>query len=110
MPFSMICSECKKMQNPYLDKKTEKVYCEECEKEISNINHFAKIQLKTLKQYKVKSQKSFSVKCNKCNKEDRPTVKDKELYCSSCQEPMDHISPYFKKILIENLGSLDKGL
>lgn len=84
MAFLTFCSnkECRKQMEPYIDPKTDKVYCSSCDMEISNITYFAKQQMKSLKQYKPKNTTSFAVKCNKCNKEDRPMVQKDKLFCS----------------------------
>jgi uncharacterized Zn finger protein (UPF0148 family) len=93
---------------PYIDPKDDKVYCSICDKEITNITHFAKMQMKTLKQYKPKTTTSFSIKCQSCNKEDRPKILNGEVVCSNCQKPLNHLSPMFKNMLKEKLKEVDK--
>lgn len=105
MPFSLVCTNkgCGKQMEPYLDPKDDKVYCSLCDKEISNITHFAKIQMKSMKQFKQKNTTSFSIKCKKCNKEDRPKVVNDDIVCAHCKKPMDHLSAPFKIMLKEKL-------
>lgn len=108
MPFTMPCpTKGCGMQQPYIDPKTDKVYCSNCDKEISNVTHFAKIQMKTLKQYKEKKGKSFSVKCNHCSVEDRPVIDKDKFLCAACKKEMN-ISEAFKLTLKHYFGSLDK--
>lgn len=111
MPFTMQCQNkgCCKMQEPYLDKDTDKVYCSACNNEIKEATHFAKMQMKALKQYRQKESKSFSVKCEHCKNDDRPIPgKDKKSYfCSVCKKELN-LSQAFKKMLDERLKSADK--
>jgi rRNA maturation endonuclease Nob1 len=94
---------CGKTMEPYLDPNTDKVYCSLCDGEITNITHFAKVQMKTLKQFKQKKVISFAVKCQKCGKEDRPKLVGEDIICRSCKKPMDHLSEPFKIMLREKL-------
>lgn len=112
MPFSMPCNNkgCGKMQEPYIDTKDDKVYCSLCDKEMANISHFTKVQMKSLKQFKQKTTVSFSVKCRSCNKEGRPKVIKEEVVCSSCMKPLDHLSIPFKNMLKEQLKTADKDI
>lgn len=112
MPFSMPCPhvDCKKMQSPYIEQKTDKVFCSLCEKEIPNVSHFAKIQMKTLKQYKEKKQVSFAVKCQSCSKEARPLIENNDVVCSFCKKPHSHLSEAFKFMLKEKLKNVDKDI
>lgn len=105
MAFSMNCTNkgCGKMQEPFIDPKTDKVYCSVCDREVSGITHFAKMQLKALKQYRPKNTTSFAVKCPLCQKEDRPKLKDDDLVCSGCQKPLSNLSLPFKNMLKEKL-------
>lgn len=104
----MACTNkgCGKLQEPYIDPKTDKVYCSLCDLEISNITHFAKIQMKTLKQYKAKKTISFAIKCPSCNKEDRPKVVGQDIVCVNCKKPMTHLSEPFKIMLREKLKTV----
>ena len=110
MPFATQCTnkECNKFQEPYMDKKTEKVYCSVCHTEITNLTHFAKIQLKSLGQFRKKSTDSFSVKCNKCGQESRPKVINDEVVCGECNASLNHISDIYKNMLKEKLKMADK--
>lgn len=96
----MQCSNkgCGQMQSPYIDPKTDKVYCSLCDKEIKEATHFAKVQMKSLKQYREKKGRSFSVKCSLCNNEDRPLSEGNKYLCSSCKKELN-ISDAFKLIL-----------
>lgn len=110
MSFLMPCNNkgCGKTQAPYLNKKDNKVYCSECDGEIPNVSHFAKHQMKTLKQYK-SEKKSFAVRCDKCKKESRPTISKDELYCGECGLKLD-INIFFKKMLLDQLKNADKDI
>lgn len=104
MPFSMQCNNkgCGQIQSPYLDKETNQVFCSLCEKEILNATSFAKNQMKSMKQFKEKKQKSFSVKCNNCGVLDRPILESNSCKCASCKKEMN-VSPIFINVLQENL-------
>lgn len=110
MPFSMICSnrKCGKQMEPYIDPKTDKVYCSSCNNEITNITSFAKVQMKSLKQFKPKETTSFSVKCNICNKDGRPKLVNDDVVCGSCNRPLENLSNPFKLMLKEKLKTADK--
>jgi ribosomal protein L34E len=99
---------CNKTVTPYLDKEANKVFCSECECEIENVTHFAKVQMQTLKQYRQKKTKSFSVKCASCNKEDRPKIDGKDIYCRFCNSAQNQLTPFFKNMLIEQLKKIDE--
>lgn len=105
MPFATSCSNkgCGKHMEPYIDPKDDKVYCSACDKELSNITYFTKMQMKSNKQYKPKNTVSFMVKCSKCNKEDRPKLVNKDIVCPNCNKPHDHLSEPFKIMLREKL-------
>jgi|SRR6185436_11212802 len=94
---------CGKTQEPYINIKDDKVYCSICDREISNISYFAKVQMKNLKQFKQKIPIPFSVKCNKCNKEDRPKLIKDNLVCTGCNNPLDNLSLPFKNMLKQKL-------
>jgi hypothetical protein len=110
MAFSITCTNkgCVKIQQPYIDPQTDKVFCSECDREISNISQFAKNQMKASKQFKQKLPSSFSVKCDKCNKVGRPNLINDELFCSSCNKPLTNLSLTFKNMLKEKLKKLAK--
>lgn len=112
MPFQTVCTNkgCHKSQEPYLDPKNDKVYCSKCEQEINNITHFAKMQMKTLKQFKPKNTTSFSIKCLNCGREGRPQLTNNDVVCSSCQKPLNNLSVPFKNMLKEQLKTVDKEL
>ena len=110
--FSMPCSNkgCGKVQEPYLDPKDNKVYCSMCNREIENVTHFAKIQMKSLKQFKQKAAISFAVKCDKCGKEDRPLLINDSVVCAACKKPLDKLSLPFLNMLKEKLKTAGKDI
>lgn len=112
MPFSIVCTNkgCYKQNEPYIDPKTDKVHCSVCDGEIQNITHFAKVQMKTLKQYRVKTATSFAIKCKYCSKEDRPVILNNDVVCSKCKKPMDQLSAPFKAMLKDKLKTVDKDI
>src|SRR5713101_2892305 len=109
MPFLINCNNkgCNKTQEPYIDPKDDKVYCSLCDKEITNITYFTKVQMKSLKQFKPKTSTSFSVKCPKCNKEGRPKIINDDIVCSGCSKSLDHLSVAFKNMLKDQLKKVD---
>ena len=106
MPVQLQCPHkgCMKVQEAWLDPKNDKVYCAACEREIENINHFVKVQLKTLRQYRPKNTTAFSVKCGNCSKESAPVLKNNDVVCSSCTKPLNHLSPIFRNMLKDQLS------
>jgi len=101
MSFSTNCTNkgCGKFQEPYIDPKTDKVFCSICHKELINITRFVKLQMKSTKQYRAKETASFSVLCNKCNQKKRPKLVNNEIICGGCGEILDNISDAFKTML-----------
>lgn len=97
---------CCKIMEPYLDPKTDKVYCSQCDREIANITHFAKIQMKSLKQFKQKKVVSFAVKCQTCGKEERPKIVGEDLVCKGCDNVHSHLSEPFKIMLRDKLKTV----
>lgn len=112
MPFMMNCTNkgCCKQMEPYIDPKDDKVYCAECNKELSNITYFAKVQLKSLKQFKQKKAVSFAVKCRNCGKEERPKVVKEDIVCPACNKAHTHLSEPFKIMLREKLKTAGQDL
>lgn len=108
--FSMPCNNkgCGKVQEPYIDPKDDKVYCSLCNREIDNVTYFAKIQMKSLKQYKPKVATSFAVKCDKCDKEARPLLINDDVICAGCKKPLDKLSVPFRNMLKEKLKTVGK--
>ena len=88
MPFIMQCDnrKCLKSQSPLLDIATNKVYCEECNGEITNITNMAKQQLKNFNQTTSNKQttESYSIVCNQCKHKGTPKLINKELVCVKC--------------------------
>lgn len=88
MPFRTYCQhkECRKEMLPLIDKKTNKVYCGECDLEITTIDPFMKAQLIGMGQVKTANAKkaSFGVVCPKCSVKDTPTIKGDLAFCRGC--------------------------
>jgi len=111
MPFSMNCTNrgCNKLQEPYLDPKDDKIYCSLCDREITNITYFAKVQMKSMRQFKPKITTSFAIKCDKCGREARPILTDDEdVVCAGCHKSLDKLSVPFKNMLKEKLKTVGK--
>ena len=86
MPFRTFCSnkECREEMQPEIDKKTKKVFCTECDKEIDSVDDFMKRQLISMGQVRrvKKESNSFSVKCEKCENMVKPVLgKDRQIIC-----------------------------
>lgn len=104
MPFMTNCTTkgCGKYQAPILDKVSNKVYCSECGAEITNLSHFAKIQMTTLGQVKKPAKQAYTVRCEKCRQESLPKIDGNDkLVCSSCNNIINNIGKPFE-ILIRN--------
>ena len=97
---------CGQVMEPYIDPKTDKVYCSVCDKEINNVTHFAKVQMKTLKQFRQKKAVSFAVKCQSCGKEERPKIVGEDVVCPACKKSHDHLSEPFKIMLKDKLKTV----
>ena len=87
------------IMQPYIDPKTEKVYCSMCNAEVPNVTHFAKTTLKTLKQYRQKSTATFKVTCKNCNYEDQPSLVNNIIICPKCKKEHSHLTEPFKLML-----------
>lgn len=112
MPFTIVCNNkgCGDIMEPYLEPETNKVFCSKCDKELNNITHFVKSQMKQLKQFKPKKQISFSVKCKKCNHENRPIIINKDVVCPACKDVHTHLSEAFKIMLFNNLKKISQDI
>jgi hypothetical protein len=110
MAFSTFCTNkgCGKIQEPYLDPKDNKVYCSECDREITNITPFVKIQMKSMKQFRQTKPKPFAVKCPACGREEQPMHLGDDIVCSMCGDPLNNLSPIFKNMLKEKLKNANK--
>lgn len=111
MAFSTFCTNkgCGKIQEPYIDPQTNKVFCSACDGEISNLTQFTKNQMKMSKQFRKKEPKPFAVKCGKCGREERPKLAPKDdIVCGACGQSLDNLSPIFKNMLKDKLKSVDK--
>jgi ribosomal protein L34E len=107
MGFRIFCDQkgCRKEMEPALDKTDNKVYCTECGKEIHCVTEFAKNQMVSLGMVKRESkrQQAFSVRCNKCNKENPPTLKKDRLHCAHCDAEIEGLSAPFALAIKEFL-------
>lgn len=110
MPFSMICNNkgCGKQMEPYLDVKDNRVYCSSCDREMNNVTHFVKVQMKSLKQFRQKQTVAFGVKCQNCNKEAQPKIVNDDIVCPSCNKVHTHLSEPFKIMLKDKLKTANK--
>jgi len=104
---------CGEHQTPKIDKETNEVICDECGKPISNVTDFFKRQLISFGQIvrNEKTQRAFSVKCTKCNKEDQPILNsDGDIQCAHCKHVFgDELSKPFKNTLKQFLRNALKG-
>ena len=96
------------MMQPYLDPKTEKVYCSTCNVEVLNVSHFVKTTLKTLKQYKQKSTATFRVTCKNCGHEDQPSLVNEDIICPKCKKAHLHLTEPFKLMLKQCLKAANQ--
>ena len=112
MPFMTNCVNkgCGKLMEPYIDPKDDKAYCSDCDRELPNITHFAKVQMKSLKQFKQKKGLAFAVKCQSCGKEERPKLVKDDIVCPGCNKPHTHLSAPFKIMLKEKLKTAGQDL
>ena len=118
MPISLTCNnsytdrgkikKCGTME-PFMDPKTEKVYCSSCLTELT-VNHFTKITMKNLKQFKEKNTQTFNVKCQKCKTEAQPVMLKNDFICPQCNNPHQQLSEPFKIVLREKLKTTNQDL
>jgi Zn finger protein HypA/HybF involved in hydrogenase expression len=118
MAVTMVCNntytdekgkqkKCGEME-PYLDPKTNKVFCSKCDQEMANVTHFMKTTLKTLKQYRTKQPVPFGVKCQNCGRDAQPKVVKDDIVCPTCNKPHTHLSEPFKIMLRDKLKTANK--
>jgi len=107
MVFTIDCTNrgCAAMMTPYLDPKTNKVYCSKCDGEIENVSPFTKNAMRASKQVKQKEKKSFAVKCA-CGHDDRPQIADGKVVCASCGQEQTQLTPHYAMMLKEQLKKL----
>lgn len=112
MPFMTYCINkgCGKQMEPYIDPKDDKVYCSECDGELPNITHFAKVQMKTLKQYRQKKGASFQIECKNCGRKERPKLVKDDIVCPACNKAHTNLSEPFKIMLREKLKTAGQDL
>lgn len=112
MAFIIQCDNrgCLQSQAALLDVESNEVTCAECGNVIKNVTHFAKIQLKSLGQTtkRVKSQQTYSVKCNNCSASGTPVLADNILKCKSCNKELTNLSSTFVTLLKNVLGNEQK--
>ena len=120
MPLALFCNnthidstgrkkKCGQVE-PFLDPKTDIVYCPLCENEMPNITHFTKTTLKNLKRFRQKQPVAFGVKCQNCGKEARPKLTDDDLSCPNCNQKHQHLSEPFKMMLKNRLKAPSKDI
>jgi len=109
MSFSINCTTkgCQKLMQPYLDPKTDKVYCSICDSEISQVTSIIKNQLKLFKKFRPKKVVPYAVKCPNCNLENTPILLNKEPSCPSCKSILTNLSEPFKLLLKTKLSEKD---
>ena|ERR1700729_1890772 len=105
MPFQIQCDNkgCNKLENAYLDKETNEVFCGACDRSITNVSIFIKRQMQSMKQYRVKEKETFAVKCDACQKEGRPNLVNDQVLCGKCNTPLSNLTPFFINMLKTNL-------
>ena len=109
MAVRSVCPKCKKENEPYIEKKTDKVFCDECREEIP-VNHFMKVQLKSVKQYGTKKTSVFGVKCSSCSAEETPKEVKDTFVCGACSKELKNLSEPFKIMLRLNLSKVGKDI
>jgi ribosomal protein L34E len=91
MTFFMHCTNkgCGKQTEPLLDELTNEAICSDCGIEMSNVTHFAKVQMKALGQIKrtQKPQEAFTLSCKKCTRSGMAKQVGEQLVCQFCSEP-----------------------
>jgi ribosomal protein S27E len=108
MAVQILCPHCKKQTAPFINPKNDEVTCGGCDVKIDNVNHFIKMQLKTLKQYRESKKVPFGVKCQKCGKEETPKDTGSDIVCGSCGQPHDHLTETFKRMLKTQLRKVSQ--
>lgn len=105
MAFSVVCQikGCGQLMKPYIDPNTNKIYCEVCDGEVSNVTNFIKHQLKMEKRFRPKKNEPYSVKCIGCSWVGKPILVNDDLICSNCKSPYSNMSTAFKLMLKEKL-------
>lgn len=111
--FNITCSNkgCGQNSEALLDEASGEVLCRYCNRAISNITSFAKVQLKSMGQTtsKIKVQRGFSTKCPSCLKETMPLLQKvglrEELVCRNCQIPLTNLTSSFRQLVLEKLRS-----
>lgn len=96
MAISINCTNkgCGKYNEVVLDAKTNQVFCSACDKEILDVSHFVKTQLKALKQIRRAKKQAFAIKCNDCKSEGMPKLVDDKFVCAMCSKPVIVSKPF----------------
>jgi hypothetical protein len=112
MAFTIQCTNkgCGNLQQPYLDKATDKIHCSLCDKEIINISVFVKNQMKQSKQFRPAKKVPFATKCKNCPADERPKLVGGDIVCAVCNKKMDHLLPSFVLMLKDQLKKTDQDL
>lgn len=91
MPFRTFCDSedktCRKDIEPLIDKKTNKVFCPECNLEINSVNQFMKTQLASMGQVRRESadRTPYAIECKGCKNKKSPKLgPQKEILCAAC--------------------------
>lgn len=105
MTFKLECNNkgCGNLQDPYLDKDTNLVYCSVCGKEIKNISMFTKNSMRQNKQFRPKIKKGYMVKCP-CGIEDTPKLIANQIICAACGKEQKQLTPPFIALLKTKLS------
>ena len=96
MPVSINCTNkgCGKFNEVVLDTKTDQVFCSVCDKEIANVSHFVKTQLKALKQVRRAKKQAFAIKCEHCKSEGMPKLVNDVFVCAMCSKTVNVSKPF----------------
>ncbi len=112
MPFITNCPHkgCRKETQPVVDKKDNKAYCSECDREIllTSFMITSLISMGQIKRHESK-QVAFGVICDFCNKKETPKLgKKKEILCGFCSKDITStLSEMYVNMLRQNLSNRD---
>ncbi len=117
MPVSAICNnsytndkgkvvKCQQVE-PVMDPTTEKVFCPNCNSELV-VNHFTKITMKNIKQFRQKPTIPFCIKCQNCSTENQPKIINDKIVCPKCLKEHTHLTKEFKIMLKLQLKTVNK--
>lgn len=86
-----------------LDLETKKVYCPECDGEITGISSFTISQLKNLKQIRKPKKEAFGVVCATCKHHALPLLLENKLVCPKCKQLHQNIPIAFQSLIREKI-------